>query len=347
MTFVIIFSNYQANYQILTGGAINRKLFLSLFLVLFGISSHAQAARPTPFATTNQNPLIAIYGLPAADSSEILPAQETEVQLRSDIANSCSISSANDEDIVLDGETYRTRLRLKRGIGHNLEVGIELPYISHTGGFLDGFIDNWHTSFGFPEGERNNLDRDQLNYSYTRSTTQIDLHRNEAGFGDISLTGGWQIKNTENTALALRTSLKVPTGDADKLTGSGGSDLAIWISGSQTTPKSDISGFAAIGGLWLGEGDVLAKQQNKIVAFGTLGASWQAYRQLALKVQCDGHTAFYHDSSLRELGESAQLIIGGTVDISSETSLDLAISEDIYVDSAPDVTFHLALTTRF
>ncbi len=323
------------------------KTFLTAVLIIFGLPSHALAARPTPFATTNQNPLVTIYGLPAADSSEVLPAQATEVQLRSDIANSCSISSAKDEGILLDGETYRSRLRLKHGIGHNLEIGMELPYISHSGGFLDRLIDNWHESFGFPEGERNSLERDQLNYHYTKTTTRIDLHQREAGFGDVSLTGGWQLEGTETTALTLRASLKLPTGEAEKLTGSGGSDLAIWFSGSHSTSGHNLTGFAALGGLLMSEGDVLTKQQNRAVAFGTLGASWQAYRQLALKAQFDGHTAFYHNSTLRELGESVQLIIGGSLDISDKSSLDLAVSEDIYVDSAPDVNFHLALRVLF
>ena len=62
-----------------------------------------------------------------------------------------------------------------------------------------------------------------------------------------------------------------------------------------------------------------------------------------MKLQLDAHSAFY-DSGLTELGsDAAQLIIGGALRLSDTWVLDLAVSEDIAVDTAPDVVFHIGI----
>jgi hypothetical protein len=94
-------------------------------------------------------------------------------------------------------------------------------------------------------------------------------------------------------------------------------------------------------------GDVLADQQRNVAAFGTLGFGWGPAEWIALKAQVSGHTPFYQ-SDLRELGKDAlQLIVGGTIAFSAQTSLDIGVSEDIIVRTSPDVAFHLALKRLF
>jgi hypothetical protein len=41
------------------------------------------------------------------------------------------------------------------------------------------------------------------------------------------------------------------------------------------------------------------------------------------------------------------LTIGGTVAFDTKTSLDIGVSEDLIVATAPDVVFHLALRRTF
>lgn len=323
-----------------------KRIATLLLIILLAPTTVLLAAVDSPFSTSNQNPLVASYGLPAAESASVLLTGVTGIELRSDISNSCSIGSGSDEQLLLDGETYRYRLALKRGIGRNLEIGIEIPYISHSGGSLDSFINSWHDSFNFPEGERTNLEDDQLSYSYTiNGGSEIDLDEKEEGFGDIRLSGAWQLNSPGDTPVALRISLKLPTGDADKLTGSGSTDLALWISTAKTNATGTLAGFASLGAMLMSEGNLLPDQQNSLVGFATLTAGWQPYQRISFKIQLDGHSAF-HDSSLTELGESVELVIGSSIQLSDSTSLDLAVVEDLLVDSAPDVAFHLALKTR-
>jgi len=65
-------------------------------------------------------------------------------------------------------------------------------------------------------------------------------------------------------------------------------------------------------------------------------------------VQGNAHTAFFKNSELRELSSaSIQLLLGGTIAFTDNVSLDLGVSEDVIVNTSPDVAFHFALRSRF
>lgn len=332
---------------------------LPFLLLITGLAAtpaaigYAAAVDPAvPFSTSNQNPLVAIYGLPPAAPATLLAHGRSAAELRADIASVCSSDERSGESILLDGESYRFTLALKRGVGERFEIGLEIPYVMHREGFLDGFITDWHDFFGLPQGERDNLPEDQLAYRYRDSDgrTTLDLTDETDGLGDLRLTGAWQIwkrEGEEPRSLALRASLKLPTGDDNDLLGSGSTDLALWLSGSQVFRQGSLALFGGAGVLLMSDSDVLADQQRHAAGFATLGGGWQPLSRLALKVQIDGHTAMYSDSSLRELSDSLQLAIGGTVGVTDTLALDLAITEDIAVDTAPDIVFHLALRKTF
>jgi hypothetical protein len=78
-----------------------------------------------------------------------------------------------------------------------------------------------------------------------------------------------------------------------------------------------------------------------------VGVGWNPLEWLALKLQVDGHSALYA-SELDELGDPALiLIMGGTLGLGDNTSLDIGVGEDLAVNASPDVTFHLGLSRQF
>jgi hypothetical protein len=319
-----------------------------------GLAAHASAepVNPAvPFGSTNQNPLVAVFGLPHAGASTVLAPGKTALELRADIASVCSRDDRSEESILLDGESYRFTLALQQGFGERFEFGLEIPYVMHREGFLDDFIIDWHDFFHLPQGERDDMPSDRLAYRYFKDgRTEIDLDDPTEGPGDLRLTGAWQLLREggdEPQALALRASLKLPTGDEDRLLGSGSADLALWLSGSQAFRGGSVALFGAAGALLMSDGEVLAGQQRHAAAFGTFGGGWRPLDRLALKAQVDGHTSCYSNSGLRELSDSLQFVFGGTLGMTETLTLDIAISEDIVVNTAPDIVFHLALRQAF
>ncbi len=327
--------------------------FLACLIISF-LPQGLHALDITPFNTKNQSPLVQIYGLPSIGTATLLSPGQKEIRLMIDHSSNYVDDSNTREHIILDGETTRITVHGSYGLAKNVELGLDIPYLIHSGGFLDNFIINYHDFFGFPQGGRDQAPRNRLLYRYARNGEEkIRIDRANDGLGDVSLMAGFQIYHDGKEfprAVALRTSLKLPTGDSDPLHGSGSTDISCWVTASDDYKLHHGHGtiYAAIGIMAMTNGDVLPEQQRHEVGFGSIGAGWSPLKWLALKVQLDAHTPFYKDSELRELSQNAvQLLIGGTLALSERTTLDIAVSEDIATLTSPDVVFHFDLGIRF
>lgn len=329
-------------------------LLTSLFGTVPGSPSVVDAMDIIPFQSSNQSPLIRIFGLPAIGSASVVPAGKFEGTLTSDVTNSFATDSSGTEAVMLDGETYRFNLAVRYGVAPGIQIGIDIPYLAEGGGILDGFIEDFHDTFGLPQGDRTSYPRNRLLYQYSNNgTTKVLVNDGSHGIGDIRLSGAWQLHRGDAEsplAVALHASIKLPTGNSNRLFGSGSTDFALWLTASDDCqlPLGHLTVYAAAGGMALTDGDVLKDQQRNLAAFGSLGLGWSPLNWLALKIQADAHTSFYTGSSLKQVNSgSVQLVSGGTIGFCEKTFLDLGVSEDVLVATAPDVVFHLALRHRF
>ena len=327
--------------------------------VLWGIQLYASvsAASPltiTPFQTANRSPLVQVFGLPPIESAMVLGSSRSEGRLSLDIANNFVNKSNAHESLLLDGESYRLSLLIRYGLGNNFEAGMELPFVGQGGGVFDSFIEGWHDFFGLPQGGRKDSPRNRLLYRYAKDgTVRLNVDDSGFGLGDIRLTGGYQLYHDGTPhprAVALRGSLKLPTGSSGQLHGSGSTDTALWLTASDDygMPIGHITLMGAAGGMAMSRGDVITDQQRPVVGFASLGLGWAPSDWIAFIFQCYGHTPFYQGSSLDSLSASSlQLHSGGTLRLPGAVLLDIAVSEDIAVDTAPDVTLHISLRRQF
>lgn len=337
------------------GSAVRRVATGLLFFATAVAGADARGAEITPFRTVNMQPHIQIFGLPAVEPAHLLPPRSGEASLVFDAANNFAIDENSRERVVLDGETYRIAVGLRYGITDGIEAGVEVPFVVHSGGELDGFVEWFHDTFGFAAGGRDGVTDGGLHYSYTRDgRDRFRVENGTGGLGDIRLTGGVRLYDNRSgarRAVALRGAVKLPTGDSEQLRGSGSVDVSLWLTASDDYRLGNwghATLFAAAGGMAMSDGEVLKDQQRNLAGFGTLGIGWSPFPWLALKVQGNWHSALYRGSTLRELdSDTLQIISGGTIDFSKNTALDLGVSEDLSVKTSPDVAFHLALTQRF
>lgn len=326
-----------------------RLLFCSIIMTA-STTLPAWSLEIAPFQIRNFSPTALIHGLSIAETPRLLLAGTTSLSTSFDMANNASVSTRKNEQILFDGESYIATLGLRYGLTDTLQLGIDLPWVWHSEGFMDSFISDWHDFFGLPNGDRDDLKNDQLDYLYLRKGKEHLALQNETdGFGDLRLQIAWQFKATEKSAYTLRTQVKAPTGDGDKLTGSEAWDLSLALSAQRdfSLDKGQASLWGGFGVSWLGDGDVLKDEVEDYAANGWVGAGWAPLNWLALKLQLDSHTALY-DSNLTELGDPAiMLTLGGTLALNEKTLLDIGVGEDLNVNASPDVTFHLRLAHKF
>lgn len=325
----------------------------SMMLICFGLVPIAAAADLVqPFSSRNLNPFVQIFGLPAVEGAKLTPEGRTEARLVFDVASNFTSDVAPGEHIEIKGETYRSVLAIRYGLRKDLEVGIDLPHVYHGRDSLNNFIVDYHDTLGLPQGGRDTAPNDDLAYMYTdNGTNLVSVAGSASGIGDVLLSAAMPLwkDGGDSRRLALRAALKVPTGSASDLLGSGSTDFSLRLSGEdrQTFAAARITGFGTMGALLLTEGEVIPDRQRHVVGFGTVGLGWQPLSRLALKLQLDGHTPFY-DSELAQLGHfTTQLLMGGTIGLTDNLLLDIAVSEDISVDASPDVTFNFSLRGLF
>jgi len=322
------------------------------FLAFVLPATAAHAVEIHPFYARHFSPLVQAFGLPPAEDGDTAPAGTVLSRLVVDAANSYHSGAGPRQSATLDGETWRTTLALRYGVGPRLEAGIDASLINHSGGFLDSFIESFHQAIGKPKNDGAGNPRDQFRYAYRRDGTSIiDLKDDVRAFGDITLSGAWRLFSPKDAGrrVALRVTLKLPTGRETDLAGSGGTEGSVRIAvlDPETFARRNTTLFASAGILYIGTDTFLGDLRRPIVGFGTIGAGWTPASWMALKLQADGHTALSRENGFKPLASTVHLMGGFTFTLPGGVDMDLGIAENILNESAPDVGFQLGFRKRF
>lgn len=321
--------------------------WLAAFVLPCAAVASAADQEPWP-ALRNHNPFLQIFGLPAFEAGAPLPPGEIRYAIDLDLANHADSGSTPAESVVLDGESHYLSLAFRRGMSDRLVLGVDVPFVRHSGGFLDASIENWHDFWGLSNSQRSGP-RGQLSLRYENpELAGFGLESSTGGLGDIRLNANfllWREPAGADRRFGIQAGLKLPTGDASELLGSGAVDYSLAFHASDATlmsrPRIGLS--ASVGVLFLGSGDVLPEIQRDAVAFGGLAAAWHASDRLALAVAVLAQGRYY-DSALEEIGDnSVQLSVGGLYELPWKgTSLSVGIIEDLYDNATTDIAFKLA-----
>jgi hypothetical protein len=292
-----------------------------------------------PFHIRNLNPLVAIFGLPAWDT--VAPGTQFGASL--ELANHYRLSLRGTDLLILDGETLRTNLSYSHGFANGWSLGAEAPYYRISGGVLDDLIDGWHSAFGMPDGGRNNRPEGQLLFRMADSDGPFfAMSSPQSGLGDTQL----KVARTfgPDREFVVQASVKLPTGDADVLMGSGSTDWGITLLRSRPLlgRQRPAGYYWGLGVIRVGEPEQIDFDAGDWVYTAIVGGSWQPWPKFGLKAQLDLHGAFY-DSPLEEIGEDAiQATFGAWRPVGPRGTIEFALVEDVEVSTAPDVVLQVA-----
>ena len=256
--------------------------------------------------------------------------------------------SAGAAAVLFDGETSEVSITVARALGAHWRVSATLPYLWHSGGTLDGFIDDWHAFFGFPDGIRDEVPRDQLRFQYRDDGSQVvDLTRNRHGPGDVRFAARWSPPTLASRDLALAFGVKLPTGSASRLTGSGATDVSAALHWQRERAGSRWSLDASAGLALLGDADLALPDQRRTVWIGHFGAAWRVSERLALGARLQAHQGLVGDAPAPLSDVSVIITTGGSLQLGDRWRLDIAVDEDVNVETAPDVVLRVGLARRF
>lgn len=336
-----------------TAKPIARRGFLcieAMLLLLCSTISHAQPLLPVK--TKNMNPFIIGYGAVIPDSPFLVRQDEWMTTVKLELANNSITANTATEEVTIDGESYIADINLRYGYSNNLELLIGVPLVYHNGGFLDQTIKNWHNLWGMTNARRDVFPNNQLRYQYKKDgATRVDIDTGTGGLGDVII--GLKFNNEKlrsgATVIAYRLDLKLPTGDADKLTGSGATDAAFSVHTANSALLSHLNTilYGGAGLVALGKGDILPNIQKELNASGYIGASWYATHRLALIAQLNYQSAYY-ESNLDQIGaDSIQLYLNAAYTDRNNISYEVGFGENLKTDPTPDFLLYFSVTTRY
>jgi hypothetical protein len=277
----------------------------------------------------------------------ILAGTPTRVGL--DVANTSIERTAGPTELVLDGETWVLRFAARHVWKNGWRFMVGIPVVSHQGGGTDSFIEEYHDAMGLPDGNRKRRPSDRLEYRYRRGNEiQFNQTDSTTGLGDVFLAVAAPLARDRagTRALDVVAGVEWPTGDADRLLGSGSLDFSLGLAAADfaTLAKWNLELHGGAGVLAMTDGDVLADYQEPVAIYGDLAVGWRLASWLVPRVQIDVHSPLFSGTGMAPLDDWAvELVCGATVRLPGRFALDLAVAEDVAVNTAPDVVFHVGL----
>ncbi len=308
----------------------------------------AQNFEASGFGMRNHAPFSALIGIP----NRWPDGTEHSAELSWNTSNHAMLEVTDDERLMLDGETQTLSVRLQKRFSSRVQLGIDIPWLQHSGGYLDGVIEGWHDLFGLPEGIRPQTPDNDLMYVYEKNGVQLfQLDESKSGLGDIQLAMGLDLGAVGNSGSSsylsripwkLAVNLKIPTGDPEKLTGSGNVDVAAGV-GIRSPGGSRLNWWLDMGLIWPGDVDIVGLDTAGQIYYYDTAVAWRLLTSLDLLLQLAGHTALYQ-SNVTMLGEPAlQLAIGAMWHVSDKYAMRFGFFEDLRAESAPDFGIEISL----
>ena len=176
-----------------------------------------------PFQVKNQFPIF-LY----TDQPYLEPAA---------LADSFSVSLSHSSLFVmedssawsahLDLELTELNFRYRRTVPGGIELGVDLPLVRATAGFLDRPLAWYHRAFGFGDYDRSSRPDNAFLYELRRNGMPVVMGENDkAGIGDLRVTAKKQLFADDLTVSVMGT-VELPTGDAKVGYGNGSVDAGV------------------------------------------------------------------------------------------------------------------------
>ena len=291
-----------------------------------------------PFETRDQNLFNLIHGQALPTNAWLNDKSQASWSSSLIITNTLNIGSNSNESIYLDYEAYRFNLAYQYGLSKDWNLKLDVPLIYQSGGIFDSAIDSWHEFFGMRSGNRPFVERNQYDIQYAyQSQALLDLNEASTSLGDIQVAIARSVIDDDRTNMSLWASLKLPTGDEEKLTGNGAADISAWLALNQQLANSWLINMNA-GAVLLGTDNYNNIPLSDYALYGHAMLGWLVTENINLKLQLQAHSSYYDQSQLMILGDTYFLTFGGSITINQCNQLDLAFSEDIKVDASPDAS---------
>lgn len=289
------------------------------------------------------NPFVAASGLPFAPPDAA--ADDWRVEAVFDASNTEVGFERGSERLTYDAEFHEARIAVTRAFGAHWQLRATLAEVDVGNGFLDGFLEDYHRTFGFSNGDRGRLDTDghTIRYDDGNAADAIVLDRRLHALAPLLVDLAYRGAANDHAGWMAGATLKVPTSHASPLIDDRGSDLSLWLALQSTDAQSHWPWGARVGVMRRGNTQLMPDRANDTVPFvdTVLGYRFTPHWDVAAQLQW--HAALY-DSAIPLLDDAATLAMSSAWHSDAGWTLRAGLVEDAIPRHAQDVTFFLSLS---
>ncbi len=320
-------------------------------ILLLLAAGQAFAMELGPLQTTNRLPLYMMFLTPRPTKAQLPDPGRLETSLAVEY-NSVFLEESSDRwNVLMDMEMTVLDFSLVYGLSRRMALKVDLPFVSMSNGFLDGFLESYHDALGVPNAGRDNRPENVFAYRIIKDGEL--WFEGETGTlrpTDMTLSAQYQLgsvssgRGTRSSALML--SLKLPTGDTDQGLGSGELDVGVYVpiqwSGNPWSFYL-MPGFALINDPDSRQAEIGA--DNSFSLF--IGTAYDYSERLRLLAQLNFHTSPVEETEISDLDDGAlELSLGFQRRFKEHMALEFAFSEDL-TRAAPDFNIRLGWIWAF
>lgn len=248
--------------------------------------------------------------------------------------------------VHLDLEMSELRLKYRRVIADIVEVGVEVPVLTFSSGFMDGFLESYHGAFGLPDYGRRMRPKNEFLYEVKRNgSAVVKAEDGSVGLGDVRLSIKKELLKGD-PVLSLKADMELPTGSASKGFGSGSIDGGIALLADKRL--GDMFKVHANFGVVF-PGDLRAEKTIALKDYFYAGAAIEAavWKNVSLLGQVLFQSSPFPDTGIGTVDRTCALVVLGGRYSSGNSSVEFSLTEDANTAGAPDVIFNLTYKKKF
>ncbi len=308
-----------------------RTLFTTIFCGAFLLLPCTVFSFDGPLQVRNQFLLFLPLAPPYLESSAVRDSASVSLSYSSVYVTQSSLFWT----VNMDFELTELAVRLKKRIGDRTEIGLDVPFLRPTEGFLDRPLEGFHDTLGTNDYGRYERPHNEFLYELARNGRPIIKAENDkSGVGDTRLT----LKREVTDGLPLVSvmgSLELPTGDAKTGYGNGSYDgsLAVLVDiGLGKTYRGYGNAGAVFPGSLKGY-QTVPMRTYYYAGFGIEAAWWERFSVI---LQTMVASSPYPNTGIRQVDWPGILFTFGGRYAYGTGSLEFSLTEDPDTAGAPD-----------
>jgi hypothetical protein len=246
----------------------------------------------------------------------------------------------------LDIELTELNLRYKKDIPGLFEIGVDVPVVRATAGFMDQPLAWYHRTFGFPDYGRSSRPNNDFLYDIKKDGAPvIEGDNDRVGFGDVRLTLKKKIMGTD-PVISVLADLELPTGNARVGYGNGSVDTGVAVLLDKDL-GAETKLYANLGAVF--PGDLKAFQTVGLSNFIYAGAGIEAlvWPRVGLLAQLMVQTSPYPHTGISQIDNTGMILVLGGRYYADSGSFELSLTEDPNTSGAPDFILNVTYKKKF